>query len=91
MEDDVIAPPNAPPPIPDRVSTVQGDPFYQPPRYCASLVVLLDGHQKRNVESFCVSEGWARLQVGRTKTRSGRRLAVKVSGKIEVSYRGNNA
>lgn len=86
----MVKDPNAPPPIPDRVSTVKGDPFYQPPAYCAKLVVLVNGHMKRNVESFCRSEKWAYLHVGRTKTRSGRRLAVKITGDIEVSYRGAN-
>lgn len=80
----------AKPPIPDRVSINPG-PFFASKRYCQSLEVTHNGIVKNNVAEFCVSEGWANLIIGKTKDRHGKRLTIRVSGKIEVKYKDNNS
>lgn len=79
------------PPIPDRVSSDPASPFFKPANYCRALEVRHNGNIKDNVREFCVSEGWANLIIGKTKDRHGKRLAIRVSGNIEVKYKDNNS
>jgi hypothetical protein len=49
--------------------------------------IRFNGVEKRNVEEYCVSEGWIRTAVGKTVDRRGAPLTIKLSGKVEAYYR----
>lgn len=68
--------------LPDRLSV---DP--QSRHYDASLLerpigVRFNGRERRDVEEYCVSEGWIRVAAGRALDRRGRPMTVKLKGEV---------
>jgi Protein of unknown function (DUF3297) len=41
---------------------------------------------RRDVEEYSVSEGWVRVQAGKTMDRHGRPLTLKLSGPVETWF-----
>jgi len=41
---------------------------------------------RTNVEEYCISEGWVRVQAGKTMDRKGQPLTLKLSGSVEAWY-----
>jgi hypothetical protein len=41
---------------------------------------------RTNVEEYCISEGWVRVQAGRSMDRKGRPLTIKLNGPVEAWY-----
>ena len=41
---------------------------------------------RHNVEEYCISEGWVRVQAGKTMDRKGQPLTIKLSGPVEAWY-----
>jgi hypothetical protein len=72
---------------PDRLSNDPHSPFYDAAALERGVGVRLNGVERNNVEEYCVSEGWARLAVGRTVDRFGHPLAMRVNGKVEPYFR----
>jgi len=42
--------------------------------------------QRHNVDEYCISEGWVRVQAGRTMDRHGQPLTIKLTGEVEAWY-----
>ena len=40
----------------------------------------------RDVEEYCVSEGWIRAPVGKTRDRKGHPLLIKLTGTVEPYF-----
>lgn len=74
--------------LPDRLCSSPDSKFYDEAILSKGIGVRLNGEERTNVEEYCISEGWARLAVGRTLDRRGRPMTIKVSGKIEVWIKG---
>ena len=72
---------------PDRLSNDPKSPHYDAAVLERGVGVRLNGVEKTTVEEYCVSEGWARLAVGKTLDRRGNPLTIKVSGKVEPYFR----
>ncbi len=72
-----------PAPLPDRVSNDPRSPFYDEALLTKGIGIRFKGVEKRNVEEYCVSEGWIRVAVGKTIDRKGRPLTVKLQGEVE--------
>ena len=41
---------------------------------------------RTNVEDYCISEGWVRVQAGKTMDRHGQPLTIKLSGPVEAWF-----
>ena len=65
---------------PDRLSVDPKSPFYDEAALTRDVGVRFKGVEKTNVMEYCVSEGWARLEV-----KKG--LAFKVQGVVEPYYK----
>ena len=48
--------------------------------------IRFNGQEKTNVEEYCISEGWIRMAVGRSRDRHGNPMTLKMSGKVEPYY-----
>ncbi len=48
--------------------------------------IRFKGAQRTNVEEYCISAGWIRVQAGKALDRKGRPLTVKLSGPVEAWY-----
>ena len=46
-----------------------------------------NGKEKTNVEEYCVSEGWIRVEAGKAKDRFGNPLTIKLTGKVEPYFK----
>ncbi len=72
---------------PDRLSATPTSPFYDEAALVRGVGVRFKGVEKTTVEEYCVSEGWVRLSVGKTRDRKGNPLTMKLTGPVEVYFR----
>jgi len=71
---------------PDRLSVNPRSPHYQPEMLERGIGIRFNGAEKRNVEEYCVSEGWIRIAMGRTVDRKGNPLTMKLNGAVEPYF-----
>ena len=55
--------------------------------------IRFKGVERTNVEEYSISEGWVRVQAGKTMDRHGKPLTLKLSGPVEAWFQdlGNDA
>jgi hypothetical protein len=73
--------------LPDRLSNDPGSPFYNATLLERDIGVRFKGVEKTNVAEYCLSEGWIRVEAGKTKDRHGNPLTIKLSGPVEVYFK----
>ncbi len=72
---------------PDRLSADPASAYYDEALLARGVGVRFKGVDKTNVEEYCASEGWVRLTVGTTVTRTGKPMTVKLQGSVEPYFR----
>jgi hypothetical protein len=75
------------PPLPDRLSADPSSPHHVAAVFEHDIGIRLSGNERKDVEEYCVSEGWVKVAAGKTVDRKGRPLLIKLKGKVEVYYR----
>ncbi|MFO1305458.1 MAG: DUF3297 family protein [Burkholderiales bacterium] len=75
------------PPLPDRLSADPRSPHHVAAVFEHDIGIRLNDHERRDVEEYCVSEGWVKVPAGKTLDRRGRPLLIKLTGKVEAFYR----
>lgn len=75
------------PTLPDRLSVNPKSPHYNEEVLKRDIGVRFDGRERKDVEEYCVSEGWIRVAVGKTVDRHGNPLTIKLNGKVEPYFR----
>jgi hypothetical protein len=75
------------PTLPDRLSVNPKSPHYNEEVLQRDIGVRFDGKERKDVEEYCVSEGWIRVAVGKTVDRHGNPLTIKLNGKVEPYFR----
>jgi hypothetical protein len=78
---------NLPDALPDRLSTNPRNPHYNEELLKRDIGVRFDGKERKDVEEYCVSEGWIRVAVGKTMDRHGNPLTIMLKGKVEPYLR----
>jgi Protein of unknown function (DUF3297) len=73
--------------LPDRLSNDPRSPFYNEKLLERDIGVRFKGVEKTNVAEYCVSEGWIRVEAGKTKDRHGNPLTIKLNGAVEVYFK----
>ncbi|MEO8444370.1 MAG: DUF3297 family protein [Gammaproteobacteria bacterium] len=68
---------------PDRLSTNPRSPYYNAELLERGVGIRFNGKERRDVEEYCVSEGWIRVAMGKTLDRRGQPLTMKISGTVE--------
>lgn len=79
--------PALPAQLPDRLSTNPKSPHHDAALLEKGVRILFDGVEKTNVEEYCVSEGWIRVEAGKAKDRHGNPLTIKLKGTVEPYFR----
>jgi hypothetical protein len=69
--------------LPDRLSNDPRSPHHDEALLQRGVGIRFNGQEKRNVEEYCVSEGWIRVAVGKTLDRKGNPLTIVLKGKVE--------
>ena len=75
------------PPLPDRLSVDPRSPFHVAAVFEHDVGIRLNGIERRDVEEYCISEGWVKVPAGKTLDRKGNPLLLKLKGKVEAFYR----
>ena len=71
---------------PDRLSVDPSSPFYNETALARGVGVRFRGVERRDVEEYCVSEGWIRAAAGKALDRRGQPLVIKMTGAVEPYY-----
>ena len=71
---------------PDRLAIQPGSPHFDADRLGRGIGIRFKGTVRTNVEEYCISEGWVKVQAGRTTDRKGRPLLLKLNGPVEAWY-----
>lgn len=75
---------------PDRLSVDPDSPHHDPALLQRGIGIRFKGVEKTNVEEYCISEGWIRVQAGKTLDRRGKPLTIKLSGPVEAWFEDND-
>ncbi len=75
------------PPLPDRLSVDPHSPHYDAAVFEHDIGIRLNDRERRDVEEYCISEGWVKVPAGKTVDRKGRALLIKLKGVVEAFYR----
>ena len=75
------------PDLPDRLS---GDPrskFHVAAVFEHEIGIRLNDKDRKDVEEYCISEGWVSVPAGKSVDRKGHPVMLKLKGKVEAFYR----
>ncbi len=93
MNDAVLTPPAlstepAPtrPELPDHLSADPRSPHHLAAAFEHDVGIRFNGKDRFDVEEYCISEGWIRVPVAKTRDRKGNPLTIKLKGKVEAFY-----
>lgn len=71
---------------PDRLAINPASPFFDADLLRRGVGIRFKGTVRRNVEEYCISEGWVRVQAGKSMDRRGQPLTVKLTGPVEAWF-----
>jgi hypothetical protein len=75
------------PPIPDHLSVDPGSPHHLAAVFEHGIGIRLSDKERKDVEEYCISEGWVKVPAGKTVDRKGHALLIKLKGKVDVFCR----
>ena len=76
-------------PLPDRLSLDPRSSHFDEDVLSQGVGIRFNGQEKTNVEEYCISEGWIRMAVGRSRDRHGNPMTIKIQRKVEPYYEGS--
>lgn len=71
---------------PDRLAINPRSEHFDAEKLQRGVGIRFKGTQRNNVEEYCISEGWVRVQAGKTMDRKGNPLTIKLNGPVEAWY-----
>lgn len=71
---------------PDRLSVNPRSPHFDAEALQRGIGIRFKGAVRTNIEEYCISEGWVRVQAGKTMDRKGQPLTIKLNGPVEAWY-----
>ncbi len=83
MSDDTQTGPDLPP---DRLAINPRSEHFDGDKLQRGVGIRFKGTVRTNVEEYCISEGWVRVQAGKTMDRHGNPLTLKLNGPVEAWY-----
>jgi len=83
MSEETSSGPDTPP---DRLAINPRSPFFDADKLQRGVGIRFKGVVRTNVEEYCISEGWVRVQAGKTLDRKGQPLTIKLNGPVEAWF-----
>ncbi len=71
---------------PDRLSIDPDSPHFNADVLQRGIGIRFKGNERRDVEEYSISEGWIRVQAGKTMDRRGKPLTLKLNGPVEAWF-----
>ncbi|WP_295996982.1 DUF3297 family protein [Rugamonas sp.] len=75
------------PPLPDRLSIDARSPHHVAAVFEHDIGIKFNDKERSDVEEYCISEGWIKVQSGKSLDRKGKPLLIKLKGTVEAFYR----
>ena len=72
---------------PDRLSNNPRSAHFDMDALRRGVGVRFKGREREDVEEYCASEGWIRVQAGRSVDRNGMPVTIKLNGEVETWWR----
>jgi hypothetical protein len=83
MSDDTQTGPDVPP---DHLAINPRSPHFDAEKLQRGVGIRFKGAVRTNIEEYCISEGWVRVQAGKSRDRNGQPLTIKLNGPVEAWY-----
>lgn len=71
---------------PDRLSNNPRSPHFDMAVLQRGIGVRFKERERTDVEEYCISEGWIRVQAGKAVDRHGMPVTIKLSGPVQVWF-----
>ncbi|MEY4722447.1 MAG: hypothetical protein RIQ46_2172 [Pseudomonadota bacterium] len=71
---------------PDRLAINPKSAFFDADLLQRGVGIRFKGTVRTNVEEYSISEGWVRVQAGKSMDRHGQPLTIKLSGPVEAWF-----
>lgn len=71
---------------PDHLSIDPSNPHFSAEALQRGVGIKFKGTQRHDVEEYSISEGWIRVQAGKTVDRRGKPLTIKLNGEVEAWF-----
>jgi hypothetical protein len=71
---------------PDRLAISPLSPNFDSEVLQRGVGIRFKGSVRTNIEEYCISEGWVKVQAGKTVDRKGQPLLLKLKGPVEAWY-----
>ena len=71
---------------PDRLSVNPRSEFFDADKLQRGIGIRFKDRVRTDIEEYCISEGWVRVQAGKSMDRHGNPLTIKLTGPVEAWY-----
>ena len=71
---------------PDRLAINPRSPHFNQEVLMRGVGIRFKGVVRTNIEEYSISEGWVRVQAGKTMDRHGQPLTIKLNGPVEAWF-----
>jgi len=71
---------------PDRLAISPRSPHFNQDVLMRGVGIRFKGVVRTNIEEYSISEGWVRVQAGKTMDRHGQPLTLKLNGPVEAWF-----
>jgi hypothetical protein len=71
---------------PDHLAINPRSPFFDADKLQRGVGIRFKDRVRNDIEEYCISEGWVRVQAGRAMDRNGNPLTLKLNGPVEAWY-----
>ena len=71
---------------PDHLSVNPKSEHFQMEVLQRGVGIRFKGKQRTDIEEYSISEGWVRVQAGKTVDRRGKPLTIKLTGPVEAWF-----
>ena len=71
---------------PDHLAVNPRSPHFDADSLQRGVGIRFKGRERTDIEEYSISEGWVKVQAGKTVDRKGQPLLLKLSGEVEAWY-----
>jgi len=71
---------------PDHLAVHPASPHFDGDVLARGVGIRFKGRTRSDIEEYSISEGWVKVQAGKTVDRKGRPLLIKLSGEVEAWF-----
>ncbi|MEM6858852.1 MAG: DUF3297 family protein [Pseudomonadota bacterium] len=71
---------------PDHLAVHPSSPHFNAEALQRGVGIRFKGGQRTDIEEYSISEGWVKVQAGKTVDRKGRPLLIKLTGEVEAWF-----